>query len=172
MNRGKLSHFTLFAFSLWISIFFAGALPGALFPITGLVCVAAALVLAAMEKPRLKRTGLVLGCLGLAAFIGGIRVPEVTRWDRYPPLLPVSSSYTAIPPDRVGQFRGFLVADSTAVAGSAEPLSRCAVKLEQVVSADGQQRGPAAGCILVWIRSGRMLFRGEPAGGGSIPQGH
>jgi ComEC/Rec2-related protein len=161
MIRGVLSNFFIFALALWICIFFAGAVAGILFPLIGLVFLAASIPVASVAFPRWKQAGLMLSFLGLGVSIGGLRVPEATRWDRYPRFLPGSAAHTAVPPQRVGEFGGVLIADSTAVPGSEESLSRYPVELERVASVDGQLRGSAAGNVLVWIRNGPMLFRGQ-----------
>jgi len=165
MNRGILSGFSLFALSLWICIFFAGAVPGILFPLLGLALLAAAVPIASLENPRWKQTGVLLSFLGLGALIGSVRIPDTTRWDRYPRLFPGSSAHTAMPVHRVGEFRGVMIADSTTVPDSAGTLSRYPVQLKEVVSIDGQQRGSAGGSALVWIRGGPMLFRGQEVTG-------
>ncbi len=161
MNRGILSNFSLVALSLWVAVFFTGAVPGLFFPLVGLTVLAAAVPIASLEDPRWKQAGLMLSFLGLGALLGSMRIPETTRWDRYPRILPATKAHTAIPLQRIGEFRGVLIADSTAVPASAGTLSRYPLKLKQVVSADGQSSGSAAGSVLVWVRGGPMLFRGQ-----------
>jgi ComEC/Rec2-related protein len=177
MNRGSLSFFTLFALALWGALFFSGALPALALPVAALICLGAAVALAPLSAPRLKRAGLLLAFLGLGLLAGSLRLPESTRWHRYPPLLPGFTAYTAIAPERVGEFRGRLCADSTATPvaargtgrfgstqgrrGPARTLAGYAVRLEQVASADGQQRGSARGIVLLWVPDGPMLFQGQ-----------
>jgi ComEC/Rec2-related protein len=161
MNRGRISPVVLFALSLWSVLFVSGAVPGFLFPLTGLLCLAIAITLGRLGNPRWRRTGLALGFLGLGVWIGGFAAPESGRWDRYSRLFGASSAYTAIPVNRIGEFQGVLSADSTAVPGSSGNLSRYPVKLEKVASADGAQRGSARGHVLVWSKDGPPLFRGQ-----------
>ena len=161
MIRGVLSFFAFFALSLWISIFFTGAVPGILFPLVGLGFLASSIPIGSAGNARWKQAGVMLGFLGLGFLIGSLRTPETTRWNHYPRILPGSPAYTALPLHRVGGFRGILSADSTAIPDSAGTLSRYPIKIEQVVSIDGEQSGSAAGNVLVWIRSGPMLFRGQ-----------
>lgn len=161
MIRGTLATLSLFTLSLWISIFFAGAVPLILFPLVGLTFLAASVPIASFKDPRLKHTGLMLGFLGLGVLIGSVRIPETPRWDRYPRFFPGSQVHTAIPLQRVGEFRGVLIGDSTAVPDAAGTLNRYPIKLKQVVSIDGQQSGSARGTVVLWIRGGATLFRGQ-----------
>jgi competence protein ComEC len=161
MYRGALSFFSLFALSLWVSIFFTGAVPGILFPLGGLVFFAASIPIASVENPRWKRTGMALSFLGLGLFIGGWRTPETTLWKRYAPFPPGPAAHTAVPLPRIGEFKGVLIADSTAVPQPEGTLCRYPIKLEQVVSIDGQFSGSARGIVLLLIRDGPLLFRGQ-----------
>ena len=161
MIRGTLAGFSLFALAVWTSIFFGGALPFILFPLVGLAFLAACASIVSFNNPRLKQAGLMLGFLGLGMLIGGMRIPQTPRWDRYPRLFPVSPAHTAIPLRRVGEFRGILAGDSTAIPDPEGTLSRYPVKLRQVVSIDGQRSGSARGAVEVWVRGGQALFRGQ-----------
>jgi len=161
MNRGVLSFFAIFALALWISIFFAGAVPAVLFPLAGLGFLAASIPIGSAVNPHWKQAAVMLGFLGLGLLIGSLRTPEKIRWNRYPRILPGSRAYTALPLQQVGGFTGVLSGDSTAVPDSAGALSRYPIRLEQVASVDGQRSGTAAGHVLVWIRGGPMLFRGQ-----------
>jgi len=161
MIRGTLATFSLFALSLWISIFFAGAVPFILFPLVGLAFLAVSVSVASLKDPRLKQAGLMLGFLGLGALIGGMRIPQTPRWDRYPRFFPGSPAHTAITLRRVGGFRGVLIGDSVAVPDAAGTLSRYPIKLQQVVSIDGQRSGSARGSVELWVRGGQTLFRGQ-----------
>jgi ComEC/Rec2-related protein len=161
MIRGILSIFSLFALSLWISIFFTGAVPGILFPLVGLAFLAVSIPIASTENPRWKQAAAMLSFLGLGLLIGSLRSPEMTGWDRYPRLFPASPAHTAVPLHQVGGFTGILSADSVAVPDTAGTLSRYPIRLKQVASLDGQRSGSASGNVLVWIRNGPMLFRGQ-----------
>jgi ComEC/Rec2-related protein len=161
MIRGAPSFFSLFALSLWLTIFFTGAVPAILFPLVGLVVLAVSIPILCVENPRWKQAAVLLGFFALGLVLGALRTPESTRWERYPLLLPGPTAHTAVPLQQVGEFRGALIADSTAVAGFTGTLTRYPIRLEQVVSADGQRSGSAAGTVLVWIRGGPMLFRGQ-----------
>lgn len=150
MNRGRISYFFLFALSLWATLFFSKTVSGFIFPVLGLGLFALAVTVLPVEDPRWKQRGLAFGFLGLGVLIGAFRAPDA-----------VPNSYTAIPLDRVGEFHGILSADSTAVPHSSEVLTRYPVKLEQVVSRDGELRGSAGGEVLVWVRGGQMMFKGQ-----------
>jgi competence protein ComEC len=114
-----------------------------------------------VENPRWKQAGLALGFLGLGLLIGSGRIPATTRWERYSSFLPESAGHTAVPLERIGKFRGVLSADSTAVPSTEGTLCRYPVDLREVVSIDGQFRGSARGSVLLLIRDGPMLFRGQ-----------
>ena len=161
MSLGALSFFSLSALSLWVSVFFAGAVPGIFFPLAGAAFLAASIAIVSVENPRWKRAGLAVSFLGLGFVMGGLRIPERTRWERYSSFLPGSAEHTAVDVQRVGGFRGVLVADSTAAPAQEGTLSRYPIKLEEVVSIDGQSSGSARGTVLLLIRDGPMLFRGR-----------
>jgi ComEC/Rec2-related protein len=161
MARGALSFFALSALSLWTGVFFTGAVPGILFPLAGLAVISAAIPIFSVENLRWKRAGMALSFLGLGLLIGGLRIPEKTRWERYSSLLPGSVEHTAVALQRVEGFKGILVADSTALPVPEGTLSRYPIKLEEVVSRDGQFSGSARGTVLLLVRDGPMLFRGQ-----------
>jgi len=167
MNRGRISYFFFFALSLWVTLFFSENLSGFIFPVLGLGLFALAVTVLLVEDPRWKQRGLVLGFLGLGTLIGAFRAPDVV--DPVNPVDPIQpskfflgpTSYTAIPLDRVGEFHGILSGDSTAVPHSSEVLTRYPVKLEQVVDRAGELRACAGGEVLVWVRGGQMMFKGQ-----------
>ena len=167
MNRGRISYFFLFALSLWATLFFSENLSGFIFPVLGLGLLALAVTVLPVEDFRWKQRGLVFGFLGLGVLIGAFRAPDAANSANpvstvQPPKFFLGpTSYTAIPLDRVGEFHGILRADSTAVPHSSEVLTRYQVKLEQVVSRDGELRGSAGGEVLVWVRGGQMMFKGQ-----------
>ncbi len=161
MNRGRFSYLSLLALSLWATLFFSRNISGFIFLALGLGLLALAVTLLPVEDPRWKRRSLVFGFLGLGVLIGGFRA-RVAVYPTQPQKFFLGlAAYTAIPLDRVGEFHGILSGDSTAVPRSSEVLARYPVKLEQVVGKAGELRGSAGGEVLVWVRGGQMMFKGQ-----------
>lgn len=164
MDRGRFTCFFLFALSLWVTLFFSPAICGLFFPVLALGLFALAFTFLPLEDPRWKQRGLVFGFLALGALIGSFRAPFAAN--SVGPIQPLRfflgpASYTAIPLNRVEAFYGILSGDSTAVPHSSGVLTRYAVRLEQVVGRAGELRGSAAGEVLVWVRGGQMMFKGQ-----------
>jgi len=164
MSRGSYTYLFLFAFSLWTTLFSSQTVSGWIFPAFGLVLFALAVTIFPVEDLRWKRWSLVFGFLGLGVLIGGFRAPvaAIPVGRIQPPRLFLGpTAYTGIPLDRVGELHGILSGDSTAVPRSSGVLTRYPVKLEQVAGRTGELRGSAGGELLVWVRDGEMMFKGQ-----------
>jgi competence protein ComEC len=153
MNRVNASFIALFALSLWCSLFYSGSLPGWIVVLVALISLAAAVTLLTLEPPHWKRYGLAMVMIGMGVAISYLGTPR-SPWRS-------DFTYTALPAERVAVFHGVMSDDSSVVPGSDGPLSRYPVKLKAVETAGGHQSGSAAGYVLVWIRGGEMLFRGQ-----------
>jgi ComEC/Rec2-related protein len=164
MSRGRFSYFFLFALSLWATLFFSQAVSGLSFLVLGFGSFAFSVTVSPVTDPRWKRRSLVFGFLGLGVLIGGFRAQVATNsvsTIQPPKFFTGPPAYMAIQMDRVEKFHGILSGDSTAVPRSSEVLIRYPVKLEQVVGRAGELRGSAGGEILVWVRGGQMMFKGQ-----------
>jgi ComEC/Rec2-related protein len=166
MNRGFLSHFSLLALFLWISIFLSGAVPWFLFPLVGLLFAAGAVPILSLRDARWRRAGMALSFVGLGLVLGCAATPATARWHRHLRLFPPVPAHTAVVLHRIGAYRGIMLSDSTAVPVPTAPdsvgtLSRYPVRLTEVASVDGQIRGSARGSVMLRIPDGPMLLRGQ-----------
>ena len=161
MGRGNFSCASLLALTFWISLFFSGAVPSAVFASVGLLCSATAITLLNLQASAWRRAGLAVAFVGLGMCLGLARIPQNTLWHRYPPLLTRSGVHTAIPLDRISEFRGVLCADSVAVPAAEGTTCRYIVRLEQVADSRNRQWGSGSGKVMLLMRNGPMLLRGR-----------